>query len=288
VLADPLSVLATVAILGSIAAVYLRGARARRGRGLRRPSGGGIGATMSGLALAAVALSAPADSLADQLFWAHMVQHLVLIAVAAPLVVLGEPLLTIGEVAPGAWRRAGGRLSGRLWRSTTKARRTAAVTWAVAGIVLICWHAPVAFDAAVRVSWLHALEHLMLFTSAVAFWWPILLPAPRGRIGPAVAIAGVIAMSTLMSVLGAALVFSPSVWYPANRTAEIAHGIDPLADQQLAGSIMWVPAGLIYLGVAAWLFITWAEDAAERRTRVTTQESPRPPRAGERGRRAVG
>ncbi len=287
-LADALSILAAAALFGSVAALYLQGVGARRRRGLRRPSRRSVGATICGLAIAALAVSGPADSLADQLFWVHMIQHLVLVSLAAPLIVLGDPFLTIDEISPDAWRRAGGRASGSLWGSTARARRTAVVAWVAWTVVLLGWHAPLAFDAALRANRLHALEHLTLLVSAVGFWWPILLPGPRARIGPPAAIAGVVGASMIMAMLGAALVFSPTIWYPSYRTAELARGISPLTDQQLAGSIMWVPAGLLYLGVAAWLFVSWVDDA-EPPARGSATKCPRPPtRVGGRGRRAVG
>jgi len=241
---------------------------------------------LCGLGLVIVAVSGPVDTVADELFWAHMVQHLTLISVAAPLLVLGDPLLAIGEVSPASWRRAGGRISGALWGSGDAARRTAVAAFAVSSVTLLGWHVPIAFDAALRDDGLHALEHVTLLVTAVGFWWPILSPSARARLGPAWAIGLVIAASTIMAGLGAALTFSPALWYPAYRATDLAHGIQPLADQQLGGSIMWVPVGFLYLGIAAWLFIAWMGGAHAPR-RIET--SPRPPtQVGGRGRRAVG
>jgi putative membrane protein len=184
------------------------------------------------------------------------------------------------------WRRAGGRLAGAWWGSSERARRTAVVAFVVSVVVLVGWHVPIAFDAAVRSDGLHALEHVTLLLTSAAFWWPILAPSARARLGAGAAIAAVIAASTVMAALGAALTFSPTLWYPVYRASDLAHGIDPLADQQLAGSIMWIPAGFLYLAIAAWLFVGWV-GGADPPTRV--EEGPRPPtQVGGRGRRAVG
>jgi putative membrane protein len=289
VLAELLSVFATASVCGSVAAVYVRGAARRRARGLRRPTDVAIAAMLCALAIVLIAVSGPVDALADELFWVHMIQHLALISIAAPLLVIGEPVLALGEMAPTAWRRAGGRLSGSMWGSTGAARRTAVTAFVVSMAVLIGWHLPIAFDAALRNDALHALEHATLLVSAAAFWWPILSPSARARLGAGHAIAGVIAASTVMAGLGAALTFSPTLWYPAYRASDLGHGIDPLADQQLAGSIMWVPAGFLYLAVVAWLFVRWMADADAPQPTDRLERCPRPPtHAGGQGRRAVG
>jgi putative membrane protein len=277
--AQLMSVLATIVVAGSVAVVYARGVAARRRRGLRRPTPRAISAMLAGVAITAVAVSGPIDVLADQLFWIHMIQHLLLIAVAAPLIVIGGPLLAFGELAPRAWRRAAGQIEARLWRSSSAARRAAGIALTSAMFVLLAWHAPIAFDAALRNGWLHALEHLTLLLSAAAFWWPVLTPGPRARIGAGLAIAGVVAASTVMAGLGAALIFSPVVWYPSYRSSELVRGIEPLADQQIAGSIMWIPSSLLYLAIVAWLFLEWIGRADAPTGRPPgIHGRPRPPR----------
>jgi putative membrane protein len=255
---------ASFVVFGSIAAVYLRGVRARRRRGLERPTIGSIAAMLAGLTVAALVLDGPADTIADQLFWAHMLQHLALITIVAPLVVLGEPLRAFEEVLPMRVRRAAGRLEGELWARDGAARRTAMAGLAISTLALVAWHTPWAFQAALANNTLHALEHLTLLATALFFWWPILTPGLRQRIGIGFAIVEVLIATTVMTVLGALLTFSPTVWYPAYSAAERAHNIGALADQQLAGLLMWIPSGMLYLVIIAVLFVRWIDTETSR------------------------
>jgi putative membrane protein len=277
-----IGLLASFVLFGSIAAVYLRGVRARRRRGLERPSDGSVIAMLAGLTVAAVALDGPADTIADQLFWAHMLQHLALISIVAPLVVLGEPVRAFEEVLPMWIRRAAGRLEGRLWAREGAARRTALVGLAVSTIALLVWHTPIAFQAALADNTLHALEHVTLLATALLFWWPILTPGLRQRIGTGFAILEVLIVTVFMTALGALLTFSPTVWYPAYAPDELAHGIGPLADQQLAGLLMWIASGLLYLVIIAWLFLRWIDadivSVSRRESRVASSPAWMPRR----------
>lgn len=272
-----IGLVASFVVFGSIAAVYLRGVRARRRRGLERPPTGSVVAMLAGLTVAALVLDGPADTIADQLFWAHMLQHLALITVVAPLIVLGEPLRAFEEVLPMGIRRTAGRIEGELWARDGAARRTAAAGLVISTVVLLAWHTPLAFQAALRSNTLHALEHLTLLVTAIFFWWPILTAGLRQRIGTGFAIVEVLVATTVMTVLGAMLTFSPAVWYPAYATAERAHGIGALADQQLAGLLMWIPSGMLYLVIIAVLFVRWIDTETSRppdRGEVRTAPSP--------------
>ncbi|MFL5791895.1 MAG: cytochrome c oxidase assembly protein [Actinomycetota bacterium] len=288
-----IGLVASFVVIGSIAAVYLRGVRARRRRGLARPSTGAVAAMLAGLTVAALVLDGPADTVADQLFWAHMLQHLALITVVAPLVVLGEPLRAFEEVLPMSVRRVAGRLEGQLWARESVARRTAVAGLVISTVALLAWHTPPAFQAALVSNALHALEHLTLLVTAMFFWWPILTSGLRQRIGTGFAIVEVLIATTVMTALGALLTFSPTVWYPTYEAAERAHGIGALADQQLAGLLMWIPSGMLYLVIIAVLFVRWidtdlvtAGGPESRRVRPPERSSapshvaPAPPPAG--------
>ncbi|HEX3300046.1 MAG TPA: cytochrome c oxidase assembly protein [Actinomycetota bacterium] len=272
-----IGLVASFVVFGSIGAVYLRGVRARRRRGLQRPATGSIAAMLAGLTVAALVLDGPADSIADQLFWAHMLQHLALITIVAPLIVLGEPLRAFEEVLPMRLRRAAGHIEGELWARDGAARRTAMSGLVISTVALLAWHTPLAFQTALRNNSLHALEHLTLLVTALFFWWPILTPGLRQRIGTGFAIVEVLVATTVMTVLGAMLTFSPAVWYPAYAAAERAHDIGALADQQLAGLLMWIPSGMLYLVIIAVLFVRWIDSETSRpsdRRGVRTAPSP--------------
>jgi putative membrane protein len=274
-----IGLLASFVIFGSIAAVYLRGVRARRRRGLERPTAGSVAAVLAGLTVAALVLDGPADTVADQLFWVHMLQHLALITIVAPLVVVGEPVRAFEEVLPMRLRRAAGRVEGWLWAREGAARRTALAGLALSTIALLAWHTPVAFQAALTNNALHALEHLTLLATALLFWWPILTPGLRQRIGAGFAIVEVLVATIVMTALGALLTFSPAVWYPAYATAERAQGTGSLADQQLAGVLMWIPSGLLYLVVVAWLFLRWIDADAVTAAGPASPTAPSPARS---------
>jgi cytochrome c oxidase assembly factor CtaG len=93
--------------------------------------------------------------------------------------------------------------------------------------------------------------------SAVAFWWTMLAPASRARLGEAGALLVLTVEGTAMAALGSLLTFSPVPWYPSYGALEAAHGIDPLADQQAAGLIMWIPIGTVFLWVGSVWFLRW-------------------------------
>lgn len=269
-----IGLLASFVVFGSIAAAYLRGVRARRRRGLTRPCTASVAAMLAGVIVAALALEGPADTVADQLFWAHMLQHLALITIVAPLIVLGDPLRVFEEVLPMGVRRVAGHIEGELWARDGVARRTAMAGLVISTVALLGWHTPIAFQAALQSNMLHALEHLTLLVTALFFWWPILTPGLRQRIGTGFAIVEVLIATIVMTVLGALLTFSPAVWYPAYATSERAHGIGAVADQQLAGLLMWIPSGMLYLVIIAVLFVRWMDAEAARTSRISRAPSP--------------
>jgi cytochrome c oxidase assembly factor CtaG len=220
----------------------------------------------AGLVVTALALLSPLDELSDALFSAHMVQHLLLIMVAAPLCVLGTPLLAMLWAFPDDQRRA----LGAWWRRARGTRRVVrgltqpGAAFLIHFVLLWFWHFPRPYQAAVEHEPLHALEHLCFMGSAMLLWWVALQPTGRRRAseGSAILLMG----GTLMQsgVLGAVLMFAQSPWYPVHAAGTRAWGTTVLADQQLAGLLMWIPASAIYLVAAAWLFLRWMR-ADERR-----------------------
>jgi putative membrane protein len=271
-----IGLVASLVVFGSIGAVYLRGMRARRRRGLARPSAGSVAAMLAGLTVAALVLDGPVDAIADQLFWVHMLQHLALISVVAPLVVLGQPVRTFEEVLPMPVRRAAGHFEGRLWARDGAARRSAIAGLVLSTLALVLWHTPVAFQAALADNGVHALEHLTLLATAIVFWWPVLTPGLRRRIGAGFAIVEVLIATIVMTALGALLTFSPTVWYPAYAAAERAQGIGALADQQAAGLLMWIPSGMLYLMIVGFLFVRWIDADADAVTARPRHSHPSP------------
>lgn len=235
----------------------LRARSGARSRMLRHRHGAAFGV---GWATLVVALVSPLDALGAALFSAHMVQHELLMLVAAPLLVLGRPLGVWMWALPTAWRTAAGaavrwRPLKVCWGCIT----APLTTWLLHAAALWLWHAPRLFQAAVLHSWIHTLQHTSFLASALLFWWTIL-----GRRGGSE--AGAPAMLSLFTTmvhtgaLGALLALAPGLWYPLYVEPTSALGFDPLQDQQMGGLVMWVPGGVAYLVSALAIAARWLVD----------------------------
>lgn len=265
--ADPL-------VLGALALLtwgYLCGLFAmwRRRGGRQAVPPARVAAFGAGVLAVVVAVLSPLDGLAEALFALHMIQHLLLVLVAAPLFVLAEPLVVLLWALP-----ARGRLRlGRWWRGA-RAVPTAwrAVSHPVSAVLLHAvaiwaWHAPALYDAAVASRALHVTEHVCLLATGVLFWWTVVHAGALRGPGHGAAIMGVFVTATHGGALGALLTFAESPWYAAHRTTAPAWGLTPLEDQQLAGLIMWAPASLVYVGAGVALFVAWLREAERRAAR---------------------
>jgi cytochrome c oxidase assembly factor CtaG len=230
------------------------------------------------MAVLFVALVSPVDAISQSLFAVHMTQHMLLVAVAAPLLVLGRPGMALIWALPAGWRRPVAHLGARrsplglTWRLLT----LAPVAWALQAAALWVWHVPGLYERAVASEPVHALEHATLLLTAVAFWWSALPRRGGARISRPAAIASVVAMALQGSVLGALLTLSNSPWFDAHLATTAAWGLTPLEDQQIAGLVMWIPAGLVYVAVAAVLFVLWMR-SLEGANATSNEESVRTP-----------
>jgi putative membrane protein len=248
----PILLLGLLYALGSV----VLGRRTRIGRELREWR---VVAFLGGWISLVAALVSPLHWLGEHLFSFHMIEHEILMAVSAPLLVVAMPIGTLLWAFPRPVRLAAGRLLKRpvvtvswAWLS---AGRNATI---VHGVAIWAWHAPVLFDAAVTSVVLHRLQHLSFLLTAILFWWSVFL---RSNTGAAAWHVFVTMLHT--SVLGALMALAPRVLYQP-RTASVATwGLTPLEDQQLAGLIMWVPAGTIYAGAALVLLALWIRRSSE-------------------------
>jgi putative membrane protein len=260
---------AVLAGLGVAAWAYGRGVRSLwqaggMGRGVRPWQAAAFGA---GLLAVAAALVSPVDAAADHLLSVHMAQHLLLVVVAAPLLIMGSPVLAMSRVLPEGWRRATRQWGRRGFIRV--ARRTIsnpAGSLFLATAVLWAWHVPSLYEAAVQNPILHVVEHASFLGTALLFWWVALQPSGPRRLSRGVDVLYVFAGALQSGALGALLTFASSPIYPlyAHRTA--AWGASPIADQQLAGLLMWVPSFVVYLLAAGALFVAWLR-ASEREAR---------------------
>jgi putative membrane protein len=204
-----------------------------------------------------IALVSPIHALGNALFSAHMVQHEILMLVAAPLLVLARPLDTFLWALSLRWRTAVGTITRaaavkKVWHFVTNAW----FVWTFHAVALWVWHIPRLFQATRTSEAVHSAQHLSFFVSALLFWWALLY-TKGGRMGYGASVFFVFTTGLHSGVLGALLTFARLPWYPAYAESAQAWGLTALEDQQLAGLIMWVPAGCMYVIAGLWLFAAW-------------------------------
>jgi cytochrome c oxidase assembly factor CtaG len=240
-------------------------ARAGRGRGIAISR---VASFALGMLALALALLSPVDAMGDALFSAHMLQHMLLVMVAAPLVVLGEPQY----VALWMLRVGARRTLARWWvrsalHDAWRILRQPVIAWVLHVGTLWLWHVPRFYEAALRSPTLHIAEHVSFFATGMLFWWVVL--APRAlRTGTAVLLLFTAALQC--TLLGALLTMTRHPWYASHAAFTHAWGLTPLEDQQIAGLIMWVPGGLAYLLAAiARLAPALREATAAPQTRLS-------------------
>jgi cytochrome c oxidase assembly factor CtaG len=229
-------------------AIYTRGWRALHRRSPRRFPRWRLAAFLTGLGSVALAIASPLDAAAERTLAAHMVQHLVLLVVAPPLLLAGAPLVPVVRGLPRPVVHAVVRplLRSPLPRLLTDPR----VGWLAAALALWVWHVPSAFELALRSTAWHAVEHACFLAAGLLFWWPVVQPWPSRARMPRWALLPYLLLADLQNTaLAAVLTFAARPLYPiyAARLGERA----ALDDQVLAGVLMWVPMSLAYLVPAA-------------------------------------
>lgn len=226
--------------------------RAGTGRGISIADASRFAA---GWIVLAAALLPPLDALSDRSFAVHMVQHELLMVVAAPLFVAARPLEAWTWALAPAWRSAFARASRSSWLRWVWGAITEPIgAWSLHALALWAWHIPALFDAALESTGVHILQHASFFGTALLFWWSVLARGARGRDG--VAFASLFMTMLQTSALGALIALAPSPWY-APYAAGAAFGLTPLEDQQLGGLVMWAPGGLAYFVAALLTAYRW-------------------------------
>jgi putative membrane protein len=214
-----------------------------------------------------VALVSPLDALSEALFSAHMVQHLVLILVAAPLLVMSDWPLALLWALPRAAARA---FSLRITRSPRIVQGWRWLThpasaWLAFALALWLWHAPLLFESALRDASIHAIEHLVLLAAAMLFWWLLLKQTGPDHVRYGIAVPYLFTTAIHSAVLGALMTFSAQAWYPFYAPFVAVWGYTPLEDQQLAGLVMWIPGGFVFTLLTIVYFAAWF-NALEKRS----------------------
>jgi len=213
-----------------------------------------------------ISLLSPLDALSDVLFSAHMGQHEILMLVSAPLLVLGRPLYVMlwafdlqGREALGRWSQ-GPRIK-RVWQWAT--RPLGIVVWH--GVVVWAWHLPVLYEAALAHEGVHIVQHATFFVTAALFWWSMIY-GRFGRMGYGVAVLYVFLTAGHTGALGALATFARKTWYPTYVATAQQYATNALEDQQLAGLIMWIPAGFVLMILGLALFAAWVGESGRRVT----------------------
>jgi putative membrane protein len=258
--------LRVVVPLCASALLYLAGSlrlwrRAGPGRGARYWQ---TASFWTGWTVLALALVSPLHWLGEHLFTAHMIEHEILMVVAAPLIVLARPGGVMTWALPARWRGPLGGVGRKpafaaTWRFLTDPLAATVLH----GIALWAWHMPLLYNLVLADGFAHWLQHLSFLVTALLFWWSLLQGRARER-GYGAAVFYLFATALHTGLLGVLLTVSRSLWYPGQTVFAASFGLTPLEDQQLAGLVMWVPAGLVYAGAALALAGLWISRAGAR------------------------
>jgi putative membrane protein len=242
------------------AAVYLRGWIFLRASSRDLISGWHLTAFLAGILSLWSAIGSPLSAFDEASLTVHMIQHILLMLVVPPLVLLGAPALPFLHGLPEWFVRKG---LGPLFRTTLVQSIGTFLThplvcWIVAAVALIAWHVPGAFELALRSDFWHEVEHICFLSTSLLFWWPVVQPFPSETRWPRWTIPVYLFLGMFPSgALGAFLTFCDRLLYPSYSKGPFVFGLTPLEDQIFAGSLMWVfgifvcliPAVLITLNI---------------------------------------
>jgi putative membrane protein len=204
----------------------------------------------SGVLVLWIAVGSPLAALDDDLLSIHMVQHILLMAVAPPLILLGAPALPLLHGFPQAFVRfgLGPVLRWRPMQWMGHALTHPVFCWLAAAATLVGWHTPAAFEFALRSDFWHEIEHACFLTTSMLFWWPVIQPWPSVAKWPRWSMPLYLFLGMMANdALSAFLAFCDRVLYPSYASASQRFAISPLDDQALAGALMWVFGSFVYL-----------------------------------------
>jgi putative membrane protein len=263
-------------------------------RGSRRPSLRAVGTTVkrrplpwralcfaAGLFVVLVALDSPAERLADDWFWAHMLQHVLLMMVAAPLLVLGAPWLPFWRPLPLGLRRGVARIVVKspsfAWlRHAARLVVSPLAAWLLFDVNLALWHVPALYDLTLRNNGAHYAEHISFVLLGLLFWSQVLESPPfHPRLSPFGRVLYTTAGSAASWLLAIILTFATTPLYPDQSVGHHG-GVSPLGDQQLAAGVMLGPGSISYaLVVFYWLYVWLGADESDWTRRLSRHASLR-------------
>jgi cytochrome c oxidase assembly factor CtaG/cytochrome c2 len=229
----------------------------------------------AGMAILFAALVSPVHEMSEQLLSAHMVQHLLLMFAAPPLLVYGRPVIAfLWAFPPGGRKRVGRWWSGLGLGRLFEALMHPFLVWVLYCGSFVTWHLPRLYEWALRDENVHTAEHLCFFVTSLMFWSLVIEFSERRRLGYGATLLLIVHTAILSGLPGALIALAPRPIYPAYAGGVAAWGMTLMQDQQLAGVIMWIPAGLAYLAAAAFVFVRWLEDADRHTPRSLRRAAP--------------
>jgi putative membrane protein len=253
-----IEIIATLVLMGCIYSRgwwHLRRQPANRGR---LAKGWRLAAYLGGLFILGMALMSPIDVLAGQLFFMHMIQHLLLVMIVPPLLWLANPLpFLLWGLPARARHQAGSLLSrGSAFRRSLYMVTAPGLVWMAFVAFLLGWHDPNAYNAALRSDLIHDLEHLTFFVTAMLFWWLVIGAGPRLRsLSPGVRLALLLVTVPVNMAVGVVIAFAGQPIYTYYTTVPRLWGITATLDQMIGGVIMWIPGSMMYV-LAALIIIS--------------------------------
>jgi len=237
---------------------------------------------VSGLLFIWIAVGSSLGAFDHSLLTAHMVQHLLLMAGAAPLILLGAPAVPFLHSLPQSILQSVARFSSQRWaRSLGRALTNPAFCLFAPSLTLIAWHIPALFELAMRSPGLHVVQQASFFATGILLWWPVIQPWPSVARGPRWSVPLYLFFATLpCDALSAFLTFCDRAIYPSYQNRTLPFGLSALSDQQLAGSFMWICVTFIYLLPAVAVTMQILAPSHRHRTNLDEQRTPGPGASG--------
>lgn len=225
-------------------------------------------AYLGGLVTLWIALMSPIDVLSAQLFSMHMIQHLLLVMIAPPLLLIADPMPIMLWGLPAVLRKEVGHWlrPEAPFRRVVRAVTTPGLVWLYFVAAMVGWHDPMAYNATLESELVHDLEHLTFFGTAMLFWWHVIGCAPHihRRLSPIVRIGYVLSVVPASALTGIAIAFASEPIYRYYTTVPRLGGMTVMEDQMLGGTIMWIPGSMMYI-IAALILIAGLIRAEDRK-----------------------
>jgi cytochrome c oxidase assembly factor CtaG len=236
--------------LAATAAIYARGWHALRAQMPQRFGAPRLVAFLGGLTVVFVAVASPLDAFAGLLLQLHMIQHLLLMMVAPPLLWLGAPAMPLLRGLPRVVAKSalGPFLASPGLRDAMRRLSHPLLCWAVFSATVLVWHLPGPYQLALRAPGWHVAEHLAFLAAGLLFWWPVVQPWPSEAVWPRWTMIPYLLLADVQNTaLAAFFAFSDRVLYPHYAGVARLWDVAPLDDQTTAGVLMWVPGSIAFL-----------------------------------------